>query len=81
MRNIFKILGITLMIGGWLCAGIGFTTTMPHPINTIMFVGGLIMVVIGVIMLGIIVLEVNSQPSPSKQIKKHLLHSRSVLDS
>jgi len=57
MRNIFKLLGITLMIGGVLCTGIGFTTSLPHPINTTLFTGGLIMLFIGVITLGITVLK------------------------
>lgn len=56
MRNTFKLLGITLMIGGWLSAGIGFTTNIPHPINIGMFVAGLFMVFVGIIMLSIIVL-------------------------
>ncbi|SDM63206.1 hypothetical protein SAMN04488084_11019 [Pedobacter antarcticus] len=54
MKKTFKLLGIVLMIGGWLCLGIGFTTKMAHPINTIIFVGGLIMLFVGVIILGTI---------------------------
>ncbi|WP_316838302.1 hypothetical protein [Pedobacter nutrimenti] len=57
MRNIFKLIGIALMIGGWLCAGIGFTAKIPHPINTVMFVAGLVMVFVGIIVLGFIVLK------------------------
>lgn len=57
MRNIFKITGIALMICGWFCVGIGFTIKMPHPINTTIFVGGLILGVIGVITLGIVILR------------------------
>ncbi|SMD00191.1 hypothetical protein SAMN04488101_1088 [Pedobacter nyackensis] len=57
MRNKFKILGIALMVGGWLSAGIAFSTNIPDPINTIMFVGGPVMLYIGVIILGVIVLK------------------------
>jgi len=57
MRNAFKLLGITLMVGGVLCTGIGFTTSMPHPANTTLFVGGLIMLFVGAIILGIIILK------------------------
>lgn len=57
MRNKFKLLGIALMVGGWLCLGIGFTINVPHPINTIMFVGGLVLMFIGIITLGVIVLR------------------------
>lgn len=51
MRHIFKLLGIVLIIGGWFCTGIGFTTTMGHPISTIMFLGGIIMMGSGVVTL------------------------------
>ena len=57
MRNTFKLLGIALMVGGWLCAGLGFTLNLPDPVNTTMFVGGLIIGFVGMITLGIIVLK------------------------
>ncbi len=57
MRNTFKLIGIGLMVGGWLCAGLGFTTNIPHPINDITLVGGFIMIYIGVVILGVIVLR------------------------
>jgi len=57
MRNTFKLIGIALMVGGWLCIGLGFTMDVPHPINTTMLIGGFVLMYIGIITLGIIVLR------------------------
>lgn len=55
--NTFKLLGIVLLIGGWLCTGIGFAVSMPNSFNTVMFIAGLIMAPIGTVMLGTIIFK------------------------
>jgi NAD/NADP transhydrogenase beta subunit len=40
-KTLKLIISIIGTISGWLMAGIGFTVRLGHPINTILFLGGL----------------------------------------
>jgi hypothetical protein len=50
MTRPFKI-GLSLLAAvlGWLSIGIGYTTTMGHPTNTILFLSGMVMFPGGII--------------------------------
>ena len=42
-------ISIIMLISGWLMIGIGYTTKMGHPINTFLFISGIIVCLIGFI--------------------------------
>ena len=48
-------ISLLLIISGWLMAGIGFTIKIGHPINTVLFLFGLLASVIGFIWLIILI--------------------------
>ena len=47
------IIGILLIIAGWLSLGIGFTIKCPHPFNTSMIFGGFVLIILGIILLAL----------------------------
>lgn len=52
IKKAIKIIsGILLIIAGWLSLGIGFTIKCPHPCNTSIFLGGFVLIVLGIIVL------------------------------
>lgn len=42
--------GVASIIVGWLGLGFGFTTTLGHPISTILFLGGLALFIAGIVL-------------------------------
>jgi predicted phage tail protein len=40
-KSVQMILSVLIIIVGWLLAGIGFTTTIGHPKNTMLFLAGI----------------------------------------
>jgi hypothetical protein len=50
-RTLKIIGGILLIILGWLSLGVGFTIKCPHPCSTTIFLGGFVLIIIGIIVL------------------------------
>jgi len=52
-KSIRIILSVLIIIVGWVLAGIGFTTTMGHPVNTILFLAGIGLFIGGIVSVAI----------------------------
>jgi predicted RND superfamily exporter protein len=48
-RNTRLLLSLITIVIGWLLGGFGFTTKLGHPISTISFFLGIILIIIGII--------------------------------
>lgn len=46
----YILAGGVAILSGWLGLGFGYTTTLGHPISTILFLGGLALFIVGIVL-------------------------------
>lgn len=46
-----KLLALGAIVTGVLSTGVGFTTSLGHPISTVCFIGGMVLFFVGIILL------------------------------